>query len=247
MALWDARRTFLEKIEDVAPEVLNSLRDDVFPHYRQPPELLEESPTPVDEKHRPLAPELRNLIAGTADPKVYDSSLQNEQLRTALSAWARRFNLGEAWVLRAATGTLAMWSLGVSYNTWIYPAPGYFFGLTEEERQFAFAHPGWQPDILTRDQIAANTRAAFEIHLKRYLDRIEGLAAAWGLERTSEKRSRWGQDASRHFEWLVRWQVQGWTQKRLRKEFETHQNTIASAIKVTAGAVGLTRRSRKPT
>ncbi len=265
---WDARRIFLEEIEDLAPEVLRALREEVFPHFEPPIEwVVDNSLSPADRSaevnrqllylirgEQPPAPsnwllrwvtKLLRLIRGRAEQAVYRRAEQDPVLKDRLVTWATKFRICEDWVLKSALGTLRFWSLGASSLIWIHPASLQSSALTDDERRFAFEHPGWYPELLTQEQAEANIRLVFDASLRLYFERIEALAKDRGLKRTPAKRSRSGQSARRHFEWLVRWQVQGWTQRSIADEADLEDTkTVAAGIKAAADAIGLTRRSK---
>ena len=163
---WDARRIFLEEIEDLAPEVLRALREEVFPHFEPPIEwVVDNRLSPADRSaevnrqllylirgEQPPAPsnwllrwvtKLLRLIRGRAEQAVYRRAEQDPVLKDRLVTWATKFRICEDWVLKSALGTLAFWSLGASSLTWIHPAPLQSSALTDDERRFAFEHPGW--------------------------------------------------------------------------------------------------------
>ena len=245
LSTWEARRIFFDKIEDLAPRVLRALHEDVFPHYEPPLEWAVDDELAAQERYEEVKCRLLLLIRGSSEQDVYSRMEEDPALKDRLVMWATKFHIYEDWVLKSALGTLAFWSLGASSLTWIHPAPLQSSALTDDERRFAFEHPGWYPELLTQEQAEANIRLVFDASLRLYFERIEALAKDRGLKRTPTKRSRSGQSALRHFEWLVRWQVQGWTQQRIANEADLEDvKTVAAGIKAAADAIGLTRKSK---
>ena len=247
LVAWDARRVFFEQMEDLAPEVLQTLRDEVLPHYRPPDAWTRDPVLPPDEHAQRAWQRFQELRSGTGERAAWDWALQPEEVQARLHAWASRFHLQEQWVLRAAMGTLAVWRLGVTEQVWLYPLPTPAPpALTADERRFVFAHPGWAPELLTRDQAEHNLRLGFETSLRSYLDGIARLARERGLRPTPAKRPRQGHDATRHFAWLVRWHVQGWTHAVIARAATVDVKTVAAGIRAAAAAAGLPRRSAPP-
>lgn len=100
-------------------------------------------------------------------------------------------------------------------------------------------------EVETRQQAAARIRAEFEKELNVYLDAIEDQAKAAGMERTPQKRARKG-DATQHYEWLARSEVQGWSHAQIAKYYRVEKGTVETAVRATAKHVGLTRRTLRP-
>jgi len=130
---WDARRVFLEKIQDLAPEVLHQLRVDVLPLYKVNPDVdtfLDQAPSTM----------LQSLMHLKATPHP----TRSPRFDDALNAWLTRFNLDEEWVIDSVFRTLLGWAGGMALSQWIHYVPiPQSSALTEDERRFGFEHPGW--------------------------------------------------------------------------------------------------------
>jgi hypothetical protein len=104
---------------------------------------------------------------------------------------------------------------------------------------FEHLHLGlrWQ----TKEQIKDEIREAFETEMKRYIKNLEEVAIDSGYKPTPKK-----QDDTSHFQWLVCFQVKGWSYKEIQKHCGQHVGTdkaVRKAIKETAALIGLTLRT----
>lgn len=100
----DARRAFLTAIETIVPEVLESLRRDVFPRYR---EAQQES---ISDRAF-----WRRVAMASANRDAYLLPLKQ-----ALADWMHRWHLEAAWVEQVARETLEAWTRpGTEDVAWI--------------------------------------------------------------------------------------------------------------------------------
>jgi hypothetical protein len=195
------------------------------------------------------------------------SALQR-QLFSSLRKWANGYHVGAPWVLDAALDTLHDWLTTTRRKLiWIYPSELEAPLVTENETYFHLRHYGWDVRSETRVDFEKAVRAAFEAYLEHYLAEIAQKATRMGWKRTSEWRVRNDRDPGERFEWLVRWQVQGWTKnaianhykighqrragKRLGKEgakagVSTLQNALIATSKEIALPLRVGRPGRKP-
>lgn len=180
-----------------------------------------------------------------------DSLLRD--LRDTCWHWARQHCLTDPWFLNSLLVMLSAWTIDEQYRdalTWVYPSslgggesgglsisgPGLNQNITYE----LDAPPLYDPLNHTRDDYMGC--------VKLYLDQQAAAAARAGFKPTLVKRNRSG-SRSLHFEWLVRYQVQGWRQARIADEHTprlSRVNTVADAVKTTAAQVGLTLRAHPP-
>jgi hypothetical protein len=251
-AVRHARAYFLEQLANLKPEVLSQLRE-ILPLYAaaepylhtirdiiQADLVVMETVEPSDvssfEEPEVDAWMVNRMVLAPAAP---DGALaapwrEVEPLRAALNAWADRIHLNVEWVLDAALETLYVWyTKGVpSTLSWSY----WFGNILVSRPVFQFTHPGWWVTQQTRDEAAEAIRSAFEVELNAYLHRIKAAAIARGMRRTSRKRG------TRHFEWLVRYQCQGWSQGRIAKHYHAGGKTVADGIADIADRIGLQLR-----
>jgi hypothetical protein len=211
------RTVFLQRVAHVAPEVLTSLADAVLPAFRA---AWEES-QPFVRTHF--------FLRGRAALDRIPDELRGPSLPTfgaALDAWANRWHLSDAWILDAALSTLRLWTThpeklaGPLY--WWDP-----WGAGAPQPTTLTLH--WSP--ITQEWADFEEAALKE--LERYRIKVERWAREQRLKRAPEKRARRDGDAGLHFEWLARWQVQGWPHL---------SSAVEKAVKETAALIGLTLR-----
>jgi len=82
MSVKEARLLFLEALDQVEPEILRKLRDEVFPYF--------DSDTGL------------SWLTCREDPSY-------ESLREALESWADEFNIASSWIFQAALRNLWVW------------------------------------------------------------------------------------------------------------------------------------------
>ncbi len=263
---WSAQKLFLERVSELVPETLDSLRQDVLPAFRRAAEATRPSPRPPthvgpfgDPSVRRASPiPWRTWAQITID--VYAKQPEMSALRDRLSTWSSHWNLTDDWALDSAIRTLRSMeaksrrraSVDIDGELVLLP-PWVVAGARIVP--FTFERRGWIPQKQQWIAYQAETREEFEHQLKKYRDDWASWLEAsgpWrpGLKRSPEKRTRGGDDAFRHSDWLVRFQVQGWTHERIAKEYDRayddavrKTNTVADAIRETAKLIGLTRRS----
>jgi hypothetical protein len=194
---------------------------------------------------------------------------QFERIRTAIAPWQDRWHLTDEWIagevylalvlvrrpLPATARVGASWTYfdrepGGPFSP-IYPPTGGVPGTT------AFLHSlakplaplfvfsaRWYPQYESRAEISRWLRKQFEQDLTAYLDACETTMEAAGLVRAPKKYPRLRGDARQHLDWLVRFQVQEWSQTRIAQHYERgNAKTVADALRKTATLIGLTRRS----
>ena len=228
-----SRTMFLGAVKRRVPEVLESLEGEPLARYSHV---------------------AANIGHYAYREKLLTTAAQPRRTREPLLLWCRRWHLEADWVIEAALDTLRLWEsqpdTAALRGDWAYPDASYFTPTTFTTRRFAFMHPGWEPSagLTTRDKAAENMRAAFEAKLSAYLDRLEGQAAAMGMERAPEKRN------PEHFEWLAQYQAGGRSISELarmipaKKSPERHadRSTVKHAVKQCADLIGLPLRESRP-
>jgi len=225
------RQIFLYVVSRVEPAVLGTLRDEVHGVY------LETS-----------------------------RDLDHPDTAGAMRAWAARWNLSEPWVLEYARQTLEAWGM----TRWKPGEPhpprrgmriGNWPDRPAKELRWEFGHRvafprveppqpppvrviPWEPTLVRWTDYAAAQREQFDLWLTRYRAIVDRWAAENDMAPTTRKRSRRDDGPLAHYEWLARWQVQGWTQQAIGKHYgRREEKTVADAIRRTSELIGLARRS----
>jgi hypothetical protein len=179
------------------------------------------------------------------------------RLHESVRAWADRWHIAEEWCIEQALWALSYWSnqedlrverqlpllqadeLGVQLG-WDLEIPQYLTyrctPIGRREQRFAFEHEGWELIKIARVEAEQRLRAAFEEELSAYLDRMEHLATTRGLVPVPQKRG------VEHFEWLVRYQVQGHSYQAIAREACRDRKTVADAVRETAALLQLSLR-----
>lgn len=181
------------------------------------------------------------------DPVVRD-------LRDRVLCWARRHGLTDQWFLDAVLDNLCAWSTFEEERRalrWFFP-----HSLTRTARGVAIYGPGLErfsyrleadpPPVYNP---GAETRAEYLARIELYADEREAALAQAGFRPTTVKRRRGGEPSSRHFEWLVRSQVQAWRPSRIADEYlgePSLVNTVRDAVKRMVALVGVSRRRHPP-
>ena len=173
-------------------------------------------------------------------------------LWAGLRRWGKRWNLADGWVLETVLTFLDDWlafpehhatrthpEVPSSEGDWtpfwrsmLEPDP-----LPPDDRRVSF-DAEWDPILTTRAEAERELRGAFEDYLRRRLDEIETLAESRGLVPTAEKRR------PEHFEWLVYYQVELWSQGEIAEQYGVDRTTVRDALKHAADLLGLTLRPR---
>ena len=202
--------------------------------------------------------------------RAFDEHLSRfEQIRTAIVPWQNRWHLTDDWIcdelylalvfvrrsLPATDRVCESWKYfdrePIGPFSPIYPPTGGLPGTTgflhslakPPAHQFVFS-ARWYPQYESRADISRSLRKQFKQDLTAYLDAVEKQMETAGLVKTPKKRPRRGGDAMQHFDWLVHFQVQCWTQASIAAKYgDLDISTVAYALRSTAELIGLTRRS----
>ncbi len=231
------RWCFLECLEALVPEVLEDLRKTVLPIYGCAKTETEDG--------LPLYPwvdvrERWERVDSATHPLTY-------QLGFALAAWAQRHHLSDNWLLEVALSTANRWDEqqqgSASTREDPHEPTGFVrplsVGVNTFASTFTFTHDGWVPTWETRANYIAGLQKALEEALRAHLDSRETEARNRGLKRSSSKR-----EVDRDLDWLIRWQVQGWTWTRIQRESRVRvsRSTIRDSVGHMANELGLTLR-----
>jgi hypothetical protein len=174
------------------------------------------------------------------------------ELRDSVQRWAEQHNLTDPWLLDTILTNLCMWARSSDRHQaldWMYPG-----GLMISKKSkgakgvsLIMGSPGGvyiesrAPDESPRPyDPAVETRSEYFESLKPYLDRQEAIMGSlYGFHKTKAKRNR------AHFEWLVRYQIQGWSHRKIADAYSDKtltEDAIGKAIRKTSKLVGLTVR-----
>lgn len=245
---------FIRKIETLVPDVLVDLVESVRPAY---------------EQLRTVVPESDLISLNSGALRTLAETRRNEfaPVLVALDTWTERWHLDADWARDMALTTLFGWTGTVIRGNQLkfaWPSISAANPLKPEEQLFSFSDYGWIVTRETRNEFVARIRAEFEFKLAGYVKRVDSKAKNAGWKKTPEiRQSAKGADLFRHFEWLVRWQVQKWTTTQIaakygignrRKKKSAHQSTViagfnnpASDSEIFSAEKDLHRKSRHQT
>lgn len=157
-----------------------------------------------------------------------------------INEWLKRWNLPE-WMSEQAEMTLWFWVqnpkyandeplewgiMGVSPATFCFPSEP----LTIDQQY------NWDVHFETKEAARERILADLARRVDEYLDRTAEAATNAGLMKTKDLRQ------PLHFEWLVRYQVQGWSQDRIALEYDVGKDTVNKALHDKAKALGIELR-----
>jgi hypothetical protein len=226
------RRQFLHSIRKTTPEVLEALRDDVFPGYTSA------------ALFRVASVKLEFLKTPLGSPKPSPDEIAAFKRR--LEAWVCRFSLSDQWLLEVALMTLERWknaSAELAALNWaglpFRPPP-----LPPEGREFDFHDDGWHLEDESSSEFASRVMAAFKQQLVTYKDAIRESMRELGLSLPPEIRQ------PEHYDWLVLYQVRGLSPAQIADLMSTDKKTLTDstvfkAVSKTAELVGLRLRPPK--
>lgn len=162
MATWEARMHFLDAVAEVRPEVLDALRDDVFPLYDSWGLL---GPNDV---HGDLRDALENWT------KRFNLSFDWVVEAALVTLWS--------WFMVDPE------ALDEIASEWHHAGGGYWLHTSKEERRIIFKHAGWDPAGETRAGFRKRVMNDFAIFVERYMDELAGIVEERGLEKAKEAR-----------------------------------------------------------
>jgi hypothetical protein len=222
-------------MEELMADELVNLRGTVLPLYRAVHELGR-SLSPLDNSDFPVVP-LREVTSDTTKVTrrhcvdcwsslslAADHFTEAKALAEAISQWADELNMGTDWFRDAVLMNLCGWNKYEAANQgagWGYP--GMFAELPGQNRlggsDIRVLH-GWRtldsvipvpvvrpynPTTQTRDEHFAQITLDFN----RYYEEQETLFAQAGFQKTIRKRARAGPTRWSHFDWFIKYQIQG--------------------------------------
>lgn len=161
----DLQRRFLRVLESEAPEVLESLREEVFPLF------------PRDGWTCP---------DGARFPELPDG-----EWRTALTGWQREWHLADGWIRQAAIGSLRYWAglarVGSSPHALHFGHPG-TDATVASPRRFDPDLPRTVDPTLDLEGQEERIREAFDRELTAFMDGLRSDLEASGWEERPERR-----------------------------------------------------------
>jgi hypothetical protein len=194
-----ARMYFLDTINDIAPEVAEGLLH-VFTEPNREPE-------------------------------------KDHNLKASLTRWAQSFNLNEPWVLEAAVHTMMRWNkvfTSDDYNTRIYSVMFPKLVTDTKKREFeeltatypryktSFTTRAWNPLKESEEAFLTRAKDDFEAYISAYTAHIKNSLRKRGWQPVPKLRK------IEHFEWLVRYQVQGWSHAKIAEHYQLASNDVVS-------------------
>lgn len=204
-----ARQHFLEAVRRVAPEVLEDLREHVFPLAEALVRLGVE-PVQLGSMGAALYRAARGGVSWRAIlplAREHDEDLVRAAARwgEGLLTWARRHNLEADWVFEAAAGTLGHWlrvPRARERLAWRHrPGLSWWGKLPAPRRRFTY--PAWDPIGMTGGlalpwaEYKKRVLEQFERSLESHRRAMLRLAQKHGLQPTPEKRE------PVHFDWVA--------------------------------------------
>jgi hypothetical protein len=198
------RNRFMAVIQKLAPDAVAELRDAALMHFGA------------------LTPEMRRMpyvwnnrtVGGWAALRADHArhpTAASSALIESCETWASRYHVAVEWILDRMLASLHRWH-GQGGDDQLHGGLGLSGGLaTPPPLNFnVLCHP-WVPELERRTRYEQRVRAVAEQLLKAYLDPIEAAARLDpGLKPVPVHRQA-GKAAVRAQEWLVQWQVLGWT------------------------------------
>jgi hypothetical protein len=225
-----ARWEFILALDRVVPDVLQKLRDEVYPKF-------------AAEQHK-----------GT--PRVPEFTPSIEAL---LSDWARHFHLDSApWIITGAKTTLARWHRAPAMldrftspdDPQVYARNAYrgfytpvaeYREMSDAETRFNLDDPGWDPKF----QPFAEWREYMESRFKEALRQYEARVRALALERGLIKVPLYTRE---HFEWLALFQCGNLSLEQIRFRYPLvgDNSAISKGMHTAAETIGVSVRKRQP-
>jgi hypothetical protein len=189
--------------------------------------------------HDEVLPVYRAERAREAPNGVADSP----GLADTLDGWARQWHLTDDWLMQDALHTMDWWVRAPQSTARLQWHPDGWGSMVHEPEPLTLS---WQPTLIRWDEFERHAREA----MSRYRAEVDAWARERGLERAPEKNApRRSRDPGAHFEWLIRYQVQGWTHAKIAQHYaraydaaKRSSPTVSRALHETAALIGLTLR-----
>lgn len=236
----DARNELLSAFKRIEPEVLRSLREQVFPLYLVArPEILASGPEKTPHAEDPFAWAVRHYRS-----RAVRSIPARFELRRAFAAWASKWDFRDAWILNAARETLRLWSHSPAsaermewqnVSTGLFKRPG-----TPDERRLAVLHVSeFRQEKETPDEYGTRVKSALNAEVDTFVAAQKEL-----LQKTT-----WASDSTKrpeHFEWLARYHLKRESLTEIAANLGTTPPAVLKAIHGVARLTGFTLRKPLP-
>jgi hypothetical protein len=208
--------------EALGPQMLASLETDVLPSFRG---YVDESGHGRHKDHGFEEPFVDGLSTSA------QTSPSAARLQQSLEAWSRKWHLPARGFQVIALQTMHAWLHQAEvagrtwhYQPWCFPPPGSQPPRPRRFDEVTFPVGDWDLERETRGEAKERMRREFEEDLDRYLDRKEGVELSDGLmSRTRVK-------AEEHFEWFIRFQVNGERFAQLAEAVGVDRRAVAREI-----------------
>jgi len=168
-----------------------------------------------------LNPELKALYEEYNHPKKHIKKIQ-EELR-------RAYGLSD--------------SRNEFLNDFIEDTDG-FVRYTQLWPNLTFASNGWNPFEEARSDAAERLTNEFKAHLETYLNEMEEVCRKNNISPVPGGFRRKQQKERLHFEWLIRFHVQGMPKNAIARKYGVRVRAVQIATPKEAGWIGLTRLRR---
>lgn len=241
------RRLFLLSIKEFAPEVLESLRDDLFASFDVSAirRHLDNYSVALDDIG------LSDLI------EISDDDVATMTFLDKLEQWGEQWHLSMDWLLDVSFQTLCRWTNHPDYLErleWYSNGFGYWEPSDYRDHGINFQFRSWNPiGGEGRNEFAELAREAFRDSLNAYLNNKKDRLTKSGYVKSPREKNE------EHLKWLVLFQVKGVSHFEIAKEqfpnewkglskqvdFSTQIDRIRKGISSGAKAIGLMRRPRK--
>jgi hypothetical protein len=239
---------FLRAVKRVAPEVLSSLGKDVLPLYQS----IYSSETAFEREYL-LTHFPSEVTYGLGLGRIPIASMQDEflmdgsggvflMLRCAVYRWAKHFHLN-GLVLACAVETLRAWSQAgtTRHFDWEYQLEHPV--IVDPTLEFHFEYPEWQPNSDSWSSYQKKLDEALSCAKREYKHVMVSIANGIKGSRAVDKR-----ESSRHFDWLVHFQVKERDYKDIYEQYRQDCNleslrAVQKAVGEAAKLVGLPLRA----
>ncbi len=190
-----ARKIFLNKIQEFAPQVWENLYGNCFPIYSN-----------IAHQDRYISwEELKNISKQNKSSKVVE-------LHDQICKWSQKYNLNYDWVLEAVMVILLYWFESGGDQKDIAFTPPFFKQFNMDhcidpvEQQINFSYY-WDPLVMTKQEFKRGAKEHFNIVIDNETNKIIELMEEKGYKRVPEKRV----DRADHFKWAVCYIVLKWS------------------------------------
>jgi len=227
---------FFTKVNEYAPEVLETLFEEPLALYKQLAQQL--AATGSDDA---LCPPFDRY----EDRDDWGPELA--PLRDCLLRWGRRWGMDANWCLVIAFMTLWEQNLppderSSSWGWCLAFGLDYVDPFADQDLRLTFEYAGWNPLEDTRDDTRKTILDTFTCHLDAYLDGLERQAQEAGFVPAREFR------ALEHLDWLVLHQVKGMPFSAIARHASQSSKPISrqgvtTAVKSHAALLGLPLRA----